>query len=175
MGQTYDGGGAAMGNTGTPAEHPASSDEMTAALNAALEAGGLERIMGFMGQMPALTGCGGWPGRPAWVRRACTSPCGPGPARSSTPCSGCSAPWASASGSTASPVQLASKRQPNPSTNLPKGDEHEETVPTPDPGGPLRPGLQRPPGRGFVGGGPDEGAAGLRQGQRLHRGPRVRG
>ena len=40
-----------MGNTGTPAEHPASSDEMTAALNAALEAGGLERIMGFMGQM----------------------------------------------------------------------------------------------------------------------------
>ena len=40
-----------MGNTGTRAEHPVTSDEMTAALNAALEAGDLERIMGIMGQM----------------------------------------------------------------------------------------------------------------------------
>ena len=40
-----------MGSTGTRAEHPATSDEMTAALNAALEAGDLERIMGIMGQM----------------------------------------------------------------------------------------------------------------------------
>ncbi len=40
-----------MGNTGTRAEHPATTDEMTAALNAALEAGDLERIMGIMGEM----------------------------------------------------------------------------------------------------------------------------
>ena len=31
--------------------HPATSDEMTAALNAALEAGDLHRIMGVMGEM----------------------------------------------------------------------------------------------------------------------------
>ncbi|MDE2778341.1 MAG: putative addiction module antidote protein [Chloroflexota bacterium] len=40
-----------MARTETPAEHPATSDEMTAALNAGLEAGDLERTMGIMGQM----------------------------------------------------------------------------------------------------------------------------
>ena len=40
-----------MGNTEARAEYPATSDEMTAALNAALEAGDLERIMGIMGEM----------------------------------------------------------------------------------------------------------------------------
>ena len=40
-----------MGRTEAPAEHPATSDEMTAALNAALEAGDLNSIMGIMGQM----------------------------------------------------------------------------------------------------------------------------
>ena len=40
-----------MGRTDGPAEHPATLDEMTAALNAALEAGDLERIMGIMGEM----------------------------------------------------------------------------------------------------------------------------
>ncbi len=40
-----------MGRTEAPAEHPATSDEMTAALNAALDAGDLERIMGIMGEM----------------------------------------------------------------------------------------------------------------------------
>ena len=40
-----------MGSTGTRAEHPATTDEMTAALNAGLEAGDLHRIMGIMGEM----------------------------------------------------------------------------------------------------------------------------
>ena len=40
-----------MCSTPTPAAHPATSEEMMAALNAALEAGDLERIMGIMGQM----------------------------------------------------------------------------------------------------------------------------
>ena len=40
-----------MGSTEAQAEHPATSDEMTAALNTALEAGDLERIMGVMGRM----------------------------------------------------------------------------------------------------------------------------
>ncbi len=40
-----------MGSTGTRAEYPATSDEMTAALNAALEAGDLDRIMGTLGEM----------------------------------------------------------------------------------------------------------------------------
>lgn len=40
-----------MGCTETPADHPAKSDEMTAALNAALAAGDLDSIMGTMGQM----------------------------------------------------------------------------------------------------------------------------
>ena len=40
-----------MGNTAARAEYPATSDEMTAALNAALAAGDLERIMGIMGEM----------------------------------------------------------------------------------------------------------------------------
>ena len=40
-----------MGSKESRAEYPATSDEMTAALNAALEAGDLERIMGIMGEM----------------------------------------------------------------------------------------------------------------------------
>ena len=40
-----------MGNTEARASHPATSEEMTAALNAALEAGDLHRIMGIMGEM----------------------------------------------------------------------------------------------------------------------------
>ena len=40
-----------MGDAETPDPYPATSDEMTAALNAALEAGDLERIMGIMGEM----------------------------------------------------------------------------------------------------------------------------
>ena len=36
------------------AEYPATSDEMTAALNAALEAGDLDRIMGTMGEMTRI-------------------------------------------------------------------------------------------------------------------------
>ncbi len=40
-----------MDSTVIRAEHPATSDEMTAALNAALEAGDLDRIMGIMGEM----------------------------------------------------------------------------------------------------------------------------
>ena len=40
-----------MDSTVIRAEHPATSDEMTAALNDALEAGNLERIMGIMGEM----------------------------------------------------------------------------------------------------------------------------
>ena len=40
-----------MDSTETLAEHPATSEEMTAALNSALEAGDLELIMGVMGRM----------------------------------------------------------------------------------------------------------------------------
>ena len=40
-----------MGSTKKRAEYPATSEEMTAALNAALEAGDLELIMGIMGEM----------------------------------------------------------------------------------------------------------------------------
>lgn len=40
-----------MGSTGAPADYPAATDEMTAALNATLEVGDLHRIMGIMGQM----------------------------------------------------------------------------------------------------------------------------
>ena len=40
-----------MGSTQAPAEYPATSDEMTAALNASLDAGDLNSIMGIMGQM----------------------------------------------------------------------------------------------------------------------------
>ena len=40
-----------MGSSEAQAAYPATSDEMTAALNQALEAGDLERIMGIMGQM----------------------------------------------------------------------------------------------------------------------------
>ena len=46
-----DGEGTAMDGTKAPADHPASSGEMTAALNAALEAGDLNSITGIMGQM----------------------------------------------------------------------------------------------------------------------------
>ena len=40
-----------MDSTETRAEYPAASDEMTAALNAALKSGDLNSIMGTMGQM----------------------------------------------------------------------------------------------------------------------------
>ncbi len=40
-----------MANSETPAAYPATSDEMTAALNAALEAGDLGRIMATLGEM----------------------------------------------------------------------------------------------------------------------------
>ena len=40
-----------MGSAEGRPEHPATSDEMKAALNAALEAGDLNSIMGVMGQM----------------------------------------------------------------------------------------------------------------------------
>ena len=40
-----------MDLTETRAAYPATSDEMTAALNQALEAGDLDRIMGIMGEM----------------------------------------------------------------------------------------------------------------------------
>ena len=40
-----------MGDTRKQAAFPATSDEMTAALNAALEAGDLNSIMGVMGRM----------------------------------------------------------------------------------------------------------------------------
>ena len=40
-----------MGSNETVASHPATSAEMTVALNAALEAGDLVRIMGIMGEM----------------------------------------------------------------------------------------------------------------------------
>ena len=40
-----------MGNTEATESHPAASEEMTAALNAALAAGDLDRIMGVMGEM----------------------------------------------------------------------------------------------------------------------------
>ena len=40
-----------MGNRAAPADYPATSDEMTTAMNIALAAGDLERIMGIMGEM----------------------------------------------------------------------------------------------------------------------------
>ena len=40
-----------MGNTEARDTHPATSDELTAALNAALDEGDLHRIMGIMGEM----------------------------------------------------------------------------------------------------------------------------
>ena len=40
-----------MGSNEERAEYPATSEDMTAALNAVLEAGDLNRIMGVMGQM----------------------------------------------------------------------------------------------------------------------------
>ena len=44
-------GATAMVSNETRPEYPATSEEMTTDLNAALEAGDLERIMGIMGQM----------------------------------------------------------------------------------------------------------------------------
>ena len=40
-----------MGSTEAQAEYPATEERLTAALNASLEAGDLERIMGIMGEM----------------------------------------------------------------------------------------------------------------------------
>ena len=40
-----------MGSTETRVEYPARSDEMTAALNAALKVGDLNSVMGIMGEM----------------------------------------------------------------------------------------------------------------------------
>ena len=51
MGQTSDGGAATMVSNEVRAEYPATSEELTAALNAALEEGDLHRIMGVMGEM----------------------------------------------------------------------------------------------------------------------------
>ncbi len=51
MGKNHNDGAAAMGSNETRAEYPATSEEMTAALNAALEAGDRELIMGIMGEM----------------------------------------------------------------------------------------------------------------------------
>ena len=50
MGQTHDGEAAVMGGTETPSTYPATSDEMTNALNAALETGDLNRIIGTLGK-----------------------------------------------------------------------------------------------------------------------------
>ena len=43
--------GSAVGSIEAQAEYPATSDEMTAALNEALEAGDRDRIMGTLGEM----------------------------------------------------------------------------------------------------------------------------
>ena len=84
-----------MGSTEAQAEHPATSDEMTAALNAALEAGDLERIMGVMGRMARAhrmrrvareTGLG---------EKSLYKSMRAGASPSSTPSSGCSGPWVS--------------------------------------------------------------------------------
>ena len=40
-----------MGHTETTTHYPATDNQLVAALNAALEAGDLERVMGIMGQM----------------------------------------------------------------------------------------------------------------------------
>ena len=51
MSQTHADEEKAMGSTETWAEYPATSGEMTAALNAALETGDLNSIMGMLGEM----------------------------------------------------------------------------------------------------------------------------
>ena len=55
MGETHDGGESEMDdtetNTGQPAAYPATAEDLTAVLNAALGAGDLDRIMGMMGEM----------------------------------------------------------------------------------------------------------------------------
>ena len=56
-----------------------------------------------------------------------------------------------------------------------QGGETDERPTRSDTGGPLRQGLQRPPGRGPVRRRPAAGAPGLRREERLPRSPRVRG
>ena len=51
MGKAHETKGAAMGSTETTAHYPATEEHLTVALNAALEGGDLDRIMGTMGQM----------------------------------------------------------------------------------------------------------------------------
>ena len=84
-----------MGDRETPAAYPATSDEMTNALNAALEAGDLDRIMGTMGEMTRAhrmkrvaqeTGLG---------RESLYKSMRAGPVLTSTPCLECCKPWAS--------------------------------------------------------------------------------
>ena len=51
MGETHDGEKSAMDSKETPATYPATAEDMTTALNTALEAGDLNRIMGTLGEM----------------------------------------------------------------------------------------------------------------------------
>ena len=51
MVKNCEGEAATMGSIEKRAEYPATSDEMTAALNASLAAGDLNSVMGIMGQM----------------------------------------------------------------------------------------------------------------------------
>ncbi len=51
MGETHDGVKSAMDSKETPATYPATAEDMTTALNMALEAGDLNRIMGTLGGM----------------------------------------------------------------------------------------------------------------------------
>ena len=51
MVKNCDGEETVMNSTEASADHPATSEEMTAALNAALQAGDLNSVMGIMGQM----------------------------------------------------------------------------------------------------------------------------
>ena len=48
MAPTHDDEGSVMGRTGRASSYPATSDEMPAALNTALETGNLNRIMGIL-------------------------------------------------------------------------------------------------------------------------------
>ena len=51
MGETHDGGESEMDSTEATTEYPATAGDLTAALNSALEAGDLDRIMGMLGEM----------------------------------------------------------------------------------------------------------------------------
>ena len=74
-----------MGDTEPSAAYPATSDEVTAALNDALEAGDLNRIMGTVGEMTrASLDAKSGPGNVAGQGNP-ASPCRPGPALSPTP------------------------------------------------------------------------------------------